>query len=63
MKKTPQEVSRALQKLRQEAEMWRAATAKAQGDPEKTAFGQAEVARCAKEMKKLYRQGKKQFWS
>jgi hypothetical protein len=63
MKKTPKEVSEALQNLRQEAEIWRAATAKAQGNPEKVAFGQAELARCAKEIKGLYRKGKKQFWS
>lgn len=63
MRKTPDEVSRNLQKLRQEAEIWRAAIAKSQGDPEKIVFGQAEVARCAKEMSKLYRQGKKQFWN
>ena len=64
MKRTPLEISRKLQEIRQKAEIWRAgiSAARAGGDPEKIAYGQTQVALLAKEMWKLTRQAKKQFW-
>ena len=71
MRRTPPEVSRKLQEIRQKADVWRAGIARARlelagGDPEaapKIAYGEAQIALCAKEMKKVLRQAKKQFWS
>ena len=64
MKKTPDAVSRKRQEIRQKANIWRAgiSAARAAGEPDKVAFGLAEVALLAKEMKALLREGKKQFW-
>ena len=64
MRRTPPEISRKLQEIRQRADIWRAgiAAARAAGEPLKVAYGQAQVALCAKEMKLLLRKAKKQFW-
>jgi hypothetical protein len=73
MKKTPEEVSKLRQKLYQEAEAWRAGIAAARLELElsptkqaeiaqRLAYGNEQLALCAKEIKKLYRKGKKQFW-
>jgi len=73
MLRTPDEISRARQKIRQEVNSWRAGIAAARRelalDPAKqdeverrVDYGQAQVALCAQEMKKLFRNGKKQFW-
>ena len=64
MKKTPPEVSQKLQEIRQKAQIWRAgiAAARLAGEPEKIAYGQAQIALCAKEMKKVLKDSKKQFW-
>jgi hypothetical protein len=64
MKRTPPEVSRKLQEIRHQADIWRAgiAAARAAGAPAKVAFGQAQIALCAKQMKKVLRKAKKQFW-
>ena len=64
MKKTPPDISKKLQDIRQKADIWRAgiARARAAGNPEAVTFGQKEVALLAEEMWKLTRQGKKQFW-
>ena len=64
MRKTPEGVSRKLQDIRQKADIWRAgiAAARADGAAAKVAYGQEQVALLAKEMKKLLREAKKQFW-
>ncbi len=64
-KKTPPDISRKLQDIRQKADIWRAAIARARvaGEAAKVTFGQAQVALLAKEMKTLLRSSKKQFWS
>lgn len=64
MRKTPDSVSRKLQEIRQKANIWRAgiAAARLSGEPAKVAYGQAQVALLAKEMKKLLGESKKQFW-
>jgi hypothetical protein len=64
MKKTPPEISRKRQEIRQKADIWRAGirAARAAGEAEKVAYGEVQVALLAKEMKKLLREGKKQFW-
>src|ERR1035437_3213587 len=63
MKRTPPEISRRLQEIRQKADIWRAgvARARAEGNPEGVTFGMAEVALLAKEVKMLLREAKKQF--
>ena len=65
MKKTPPEISRKRQEIRQKADIWRAGirAARAAGEPLKVAYGEAQVALLAKEMMALLRQAKKQFWS
>jgi hypothetical protein len=64
MKKTPPEVSRKLQEIRQKAQIWRQgiAAARLAGETAKVTFGQAQVALCAKEMKEVLRGAKRQFW-
>ena len=64
MKRTPPEVSRNLQDIRQKADIWRAGIAKARlaGETEKVTYGQAQVAEYAKEMRELLKRSKKQFW-
>jgi hypothetical protein len=64
MRRTPGDVSRKRQEIRQKADIWRAgvSAARAAGEPAKVAYGLAQVAQLAKEMKKLLREGKKQFW-
>ena len=64
MRRTPGEVSRKRQEIRQKADIWRAGirAARAAGEPLKSAYGEAQVALCAQEMWKLTRKGKKQFW-
>ena len=64
MKKTPPDISKKLQDIRQKANIWRAgiAAARAAGEPLKVAYGQEQVALLAKEMRALVKQGKKQFW-
>jgi hypothetical protein len=64
MKRTNPEISRKLQEIRRKADIWRAgiAAARAAGEADKAAYGQAQVALCAKEMKKVLRKAKKQFW-
>lgn len=64
MKRTPPEISRKRQEIRQKADIWRAgiAAARAAGEPLKVAYGLTQVAMCAKEMKNLIRSGKMQFW-
>ena len=64
MRKTPEGVSRKLQDIRQKADIWRAgiAAARSAGEANKVAYGQEQVALLAKEMKKLLREAKKQFW-
>ena len=64
MKRTPPEISRKLQEIRQKADIWRAgiSTAHASGEPLKVAYGQSQVALLAKEVKMLLREAKKQFW-
>jgi hypothetical protein len=64
MRRTPEVVSRKRQEIRQKADIWRAgiAAARAAGAGDKVAYGEAQVALLAKEMKALLREGKKQFW-
>ncbi len=67
MKRTPDGVSKARQKLGQEIEVWRRAIKKVKiGQPDaaqKISFGEMQIDRCAKAMKALYKDvGKKQFW-
>jgi hypothetical protein len=64
MRKTPEVVSRKLQEIRRQADVWRAGIARARGagEADKVAYGLAQVALCAKEMKKVLRSAKKQFW-
>jgi hypothetical protein len=64
MRRTPEVVSRKRQEIRQKANIWRAgiSAARAAGEPDKVAFGLAEVAILAKEMRELARLGKKKFW-
>ena len=64
MRKTPEGVSRKLQEIRQKAEIWRQgiAAARAAGEANKVAYGQAQIALLAREMRKLLRESKKQFW-
>jgi hypothetical protein len=64
MRKTPGDVSRKRQEIRQKADIWRAGirAARAAGEPLKVAYGLTQVALCAKEMKDLIRSGVKQFW-
>jgi hypothetical protein len=64
MRKTPEGVSRKLQDIRQKADIWRAgiAAARAAGEADKVAYGQAQIALLAKVMRKLLRSSKKQFW-
>ena len=64
MKKTPPDISRKLQDIRQKADIWRAGitAARAAGEADKVAYGQGQVALLAKEMRALVKQGKKQFW-
>ena len=59
MRKTPDSISRARQGLGREMEIWKAEI-KNTKDPEKTAFGNAQLARCKKEMRALG--GKRRFW-
>ena len=74
MKKTPETTSRARQRLGAEIAVWRAGIAAARRDTfsgvnapaenaAKVTFGEKQIARCTKEMKKLGRQAKKPFWS
>ena len=71
MKKTPEHISRARQKARETAEIWRAGIAAARRelvlDPakqaeveRKVAYAQAQIAVAAKELKDL--RGTRQFW-
>ena len=64
MKKTPPDISKKLQDIRQKADIWRAgiAAARSAGEADKVAYGQGQVALLAKEMKKLLREAKPQFW-
>ena len=64
MRKTPEGVSRKLQDIRQKANIWRAgiAAARAAGEPEKMRYGMVQIALLAREMRKLLRESKKQFW-
>ena len=73
MRKTPEPVSQARQRLRAEMEVWRAGIAAARRDDArgvntpaenaaKITFGEKELKRCTKEMGKLCRKAKKQFW-
>ena len=64
MKKTPPDISKKLQDIRQKADIWRAgiAAARAAGEADKVAYGQEQVALLAREMKILLREAKKQFW-
>ena len=70
MLRTPQEVSKARQEIRRQADIWRrniaAARLEMAAEPEelakKVSYGQAQVALCAIEMKKLNKLSKKQFW-
>ncbi len=64
MRKTPEVVSRKRQEIRQKANIWRAgiAAARTAGEPDKVAFGLAQMALLAKEMKALMSEGKKHFW-
>ena len=64
MKRTLDKTSRKLQEIRRKADVFRAETAKARlaGEGDKVAFGQAQIALCAKEMKKVLKDSKKQFW-
>ena len=64
MKKTPPDISKKLQDIRQKADIWRAgiAAARAVSEADKVAYGQEQVALLAKEMKKLLREAKPQFW-
>jgi len=68
MKRTPDGVSKARQKLGQELSIWRRAVAEVKtGQPDaakKRAFGEEQIARCEKEMRKLRRKnvGKRAFW-
>jgi hypothetical protein len=64
MKKTPPEISRKRQEIRQKADIWRAGirAARAAGEPLKVAYGEAQVALLAKELKMMVRSGVKQFW-
>jgi hypothetical protein len=60
MQRTPDRVSKARQKLSREMAIWRAAI-KTTKDPQKIAFGEAQLARCKREMRALG--GKRRFWS
>jgi hypothetical protein len=60
MQRTPDRVSKARQELGREMAIWRAAI-KNTKDPQKTAFGEAQLARCKHEMRALG--GKRRFWS
>jgi hypothetical protein len=66
MRRTPDSVSRARQKVRKELERWGARIKterhKPKPDPEGLAFGEGEIALCNKEMRKLNKISKKQFW-
>jgi hypothetical protein len=73
MLRTPEEVSKARQEIRRQADIWRAGVAATRRElaaepakqaelEAKIAYGQAQVALCAAEMKKLYRKGKRPFW-
>ena len=64
MRKTPGDVSRKRQEIRQKADIWRAGicAARAAGEPLKVAYGLSQVALLAQELKKMIRSGKKQFW-
>ena len=60
MQRTPDRVSKARQKLGQEIVIWRAAIKNIK-DPQKIVFGEAQLARCKREMRALG--GKRRFWS
>lgn len=73
MKRTPNSVSRARQKLRTEMEVWKAGIAAARREmcldgavramaDQKVSFGEAQLKRCKKEIAKLGRKGKPRFW-
>ncbi len=73
MRKTPETVSRARQRLGAEIEVWRAGIAAARRDDArgvntpaenaaKITFGEKELKRCSKELRLLLRKAKKQFW-
>ena len=64
MRKTSEVVSRKLQDIRHKADIWRAGIARARGagEADKVAYGLAQVALCAKEMKEVLKDSKKQFW-
>jgi len=74
MKKTPESISKARQKARELAEVWRAGIAAARRElvlaPGQEAeimrridYAHAKIAEQAKELKALRRKGKKPFWS
>ena len=73
MKRTPDTVSRARQRLGEEIEVWRAGIAAARRDivlgvnPRaenlaKIAFGEAELKKCQQALHKLRKNGKRVFW-
>lgn len=73
MRKTPDAVSRARQRLGAEMAVWRAGIAAAQLDLaagvnpraenlSKITFGEAQLTRCKKEMSNLSRLGRRRFW-
>jgi hypothetical protein len=73
MKRTPDSISKARQKARDLAEVWRAGIAAARRelalDPaaraeveRRVAYAQAQIAVAAKELKDLRRAGRRQFW-
>ena len=66
MKRTPDGVSKARQKLRQEIEVWRRAIrAVKSGLPDaakKTAFGEAQIKQCEKALRVLRRKAVQPFW-
>ena len=73
MRKTPDAVSRARQRLRAEMSTWEAGIAGAQLDMSlgvnprdenlaKIAFGEAQLSRCRKSMYHLDMQARRRFW-
>ena len=73
MRKTPETVSRARQRLGAEIEVWRAGIAAARRDISldvntpaenlaKVKFGNGQIALCKKELAKLSHKGKPRFW-
>ena len=62
LRKTPDSVSRARQKIKKEMEVWVSSIKRAGASPQQIEFAKGQLGECGRQMSALRVKGKKKFW-